>query len=215
VDVHWGARSRFADQARWLAERLGMDARFAPIYRLPAADAAGPPREYGVALLSRFPVASFRNDTIMRLSTQDSTRGPAPAPGFLNATVRVGGQEIRVFNTHTDFRPDPAVRRAQVAGMLAIIGTPAMPTLLLGDLNAPPTAPELRPLLERLRDAWPPDSGNGFTYPASAPARRIDYVLASPHFRVVSARVLPDTASDHRGVVVDLVRGAARPAARP
>ena len=56
VDVHWGERSGFADQAAALGARLGMAVRFAPIYRLPAAGAAGaagPPREFGVALLSR------------------------------------------------------------------------------------------------------------------------------------------------------------------
>jgi endonuclease/exonuclease/phosphatase family metal-dependent hydrolase len=58
--------------------------------------------------------------------------------------------------------------------------------------------------LARLRDAWPSSAGSGFTYPADHPAKRIDYVLLSPHFRVRSAIVPVTEASDHRPVVVEL-----------
>src|SRR5262245_25040724 len=53
VDVHWHARSNFVDQAVTLGQQLGMEVCFAHIYRLPAAQPTQPPREYGVALLSR------------------------------------------------------------------------------------------------------------------------------------------------------------------
>ena len=208
VDVNWSARSGFANQIAELASALGMESRFAPIYRLPGADSMKPRREYGVALLSRFPIIHFRNDTVTRLSTQSEPAFPAPAPGFLNATILVRGSAVRVFNTHTDYRPDPAVRMKQVGEMLAIVGQPTTPTLLFGDLNAPPSAPELQPLLLRLRDAWSAENGDGFTYPASLPVKRIDYILTSPHFRTVSSRVVETSASDHRPVVVELVRSA-------
>ncbi|MHB8838824.1 MAG: endonuclease/exonuclease/phosphatase family protein [Gemmatimonadaceae bacterium] len=67
VDVHWGARSEFVDQASRLAERLGMQVRFAPIYRLPGADSASPPRGFGVALRSRHQGTSFTNRLLARL----------------------------------------------------------------------------------------------------------------------------------------------------
>ena len=78
------------------------------------------------------------------------------------------------------------------------------PTLLFGDLNAPPHAPELRPLLYRLQDAWPASADSGFTYPAKAPVRRIDYILTSHHFQVRSASVIATEASDHRPVQAEL-----------
>lgn len=206
VDVHWSARSGFVDQAAALAARLGMQARFAPIYQLPGDNAAAPMREFGVALLSRYPIVAFANHTITRLSTQQPEgTPPAPMPGFLEATVDVRGTRVRVFNTHLDYRPDPAVRARQVTESLAIIGDPATPTLMFGDLNAGPTAPELQPLFERLRDSWAAFADPGLTYPATAPARRIDFVLTSRHFRVRTARVPGTQASDHRPVVVELV----------
>jgi endonuclease/exonuclease/phosphatase family metal-dependent hydrolase len=207
VDVHWAARSGFADEARDLAERLRMDVRFAPIYDLPPLSAGAPQRQFGVALLSRHPIAAFANRDLTRLSTQEASPAPALAPGLLEARVDVNGTAVRVFNTHLDYRADPAVRRTQVEEMVAAIGDDAAPTLVFGDLNAEAAAPELAPLLERLHDAWPASSGPGFTYPAEAPAKRIDFVLTSGHFRVRSAAVADSTASDHRPVIVDLMLG--------
>lgn len=205
VDVHWDKRSGFADQATELATTLGLQMRFAPIYRLPGADSTSPPREYGVALLSRYPIVAFTNHAITRLSTQGNTSSPTPMPGFLEATIDVRGWRVRVLNTHLDYRGDPSVRGQQVSESLEIIGDSTTPILMFGDLNAVPVAPELQPLFARLRDGWPTTAGTGYTYPAVNPVRRIDYVLASQHFRVIYARV-PDTrASDHRPVIMDLV----------
>jgi endonuclease/exonuclease/phosphatase family metal-dependent hydrolase len=205
VDVHWAERSDFVDQASALGQRLEMDVRFARIYRLPPATAGGSPREFGVALLSKLPIVRWSNDTLTRLSTQESNPVPAPMPGLLDATIDVHGTRVRVFNTHLDYRSDPRVRQQQVAEMLARIHEASEPTIVFGDMNARPESPELQPLLHRLRDAWPGVGvGPGFTYPADAPSERIDYVLVSPHFRVRSASVPVTQASDHRPVVVDL-----------
>lgn len=205
VDVHWSDRSAFADQAAQLSKSLGVHARFARIYRITPADSARPPREYGVALLSQCPIVSFANHTLTRLSTQEANAAPAPMPGFLEATVNLNGATVRVFNTHLDYRTDPVIRQQQVAEMLPIVGGSRGPTLLLGDLNAPPQAAELQPLFAKLKDVWSSLEDPGFTYPAALPVRRIDYILASPHFRARSVRVPVITASDHRPVVADLI----------
>src|SRR5512132_1585328 len=122
VDVQGAERSNFADQAGTLGEQLHMEVRFAGIYRIPAADTTKPPREFGVALLSKYPIVRWRNDTLTRLSTQESNPVPAPAPGLLDALIDVHGTAVRVFNTHLDYRADPRVRRQQVAEMLSYIG---------------------------------------------------------------------------------------------
>jgi endonuclease/exonuclease/phosphatase family metal-dependent hydrolase len=204
VDVHWSDRSQFVDQATALAEQLGMQVRFAHIYRLTSADSDKTPREYGVALLSKYPIVSWANRPLTRLSTQTASAVPAPGPGFLEALIDFRGVKIRVFNTHLDYRADPQVRRQQVSEMLAYIGEAKSPTILMGDLNAPPEAQELQPLFGRLEDTWQRSAGTGFTYPAAEPVRRIDYVLASRHFLVRDARVPMTLASDHRPVLVEL-----------
>ncbi|MBM3906907.1 MAG: endonuclease/exonuclease/phosphatase family protein [Gemmatimonadetes bacterium] len=204
VDVHWSARSGFTDQATELARLLGLAVRFAPIYRVPSADSSAPPREFGVALLCRMPIIAFTNHAILRHSTLTADARPEPMPGFLEASISVRGTPVRLFNTHLDYRGDPTVRRQQVREMLAIIGTTEQPALLFGDLNALPNAPELQPLFSRLHDLWPTAQDPGFTFPASSPVRRIDFILASPHFARDSAFVPLPEASDHRPVVMTL-----------
>lgn len=204
VDVHWDVRSGFADQATRLGEKLAMQVCFAPIYRIPSASVGAPMREFGVALLSKYPFESCDNRVIARLSTQSANPVPAPMPGFLDAVVEIAGRRVHVYDTHLDYRADPSVRRRQVAEMLAFLGDSTAPVILMGDLNAEATAPELTPLFARLQDAWSVNGGNGFTYPAENPKKRIDYILVSDFFRVRSAAVGVTLASDHRPVVADL-----------
>lgn len=197
VDVHWHQRSGFVDQANELARMLGVEMRFAPIYRLPG-ESGRPVREFGVALLSKHPIESFRNDSLTRLSTQQANAVPERMPGLLHAVVNVRGARVSVLTAHLDYRADPAVRRSQVAEIVEVLGRDTLPLILAGDLNATPDAAELRPLFERLKDPRPGFPSAGLTYPSSAPAKRIDYILLSRHFRVEQADVAPAGVADHR-----------------
>jgi endonuclease/exonuclease/phosphatase family metal-dependent hydrolase len=205
VDVHWSSRSNFEDQAEALADKLGMNVFFAPIYSFEPLHPGEARREYGVAILSRYPILSAENHDITRLSTQTANPTPEPAPGFPEVVLNVRGVMVHVYNTHLDYRSDPTVRRMQVDDMLAIMGEDSEPKVLTGDMNAPPDAPELSRLFATLTDAWSArGSGAGLTYPAATPVKRIDDVLVSRDVGVESATV-PDTlASDHRPTVAEL-----------
>ncbi|MEV7862373.1 endonuclease/exonuclease/phosphatase family protein [Streptomyces hirsutus] len=201
VDVHWGDRSDFVDEARALAGKLGMRVFFAPIYDLDPAAEGGERRQYGVAVLSRYPVTEAENHEITRLSTRTPDPVPAPMPGFAEVTVNVRGAQVHVYSTHLDHRADPSVREAQVADMLDVLAADRGPKILVGDFNAEATAPELASLWQRLRDAAP---GSGGTYPAVDPVKRIDLVAVSPDITVAGAEAVATEASDHRPVVTDL-----------
>lgn len=202
VASNWEAVSQSVDQAEALGLRLGMESFYAPIYTV-EDDTLGT-RRFGLALLTRHPVVQRQDHPLTRLSTQDETPTPRPMPGFPEIVVRVGEVEVRVFSTHLDFRRDPSVRQEQVREMLGVLGDLSSPTLLLGDLNARPDAPEIAPLLARLGDAWQAGTGPGWTGPVRAPDRRIDYVLFSEHCRVRHAFVDTAATSDHFAVVADL-----------
>ncbi|CAM5319272.1 MULTISPECIES: endonuclease/exonuclease/phosphatase family protein [Streptomyces] len=201
VDVHWGERSAFVDEARALAGKLRMRVFFAPIYDLDPAAEGGERRRYGVAVLSRHPVLHAENHEITRLSTQTPDPVPAPAPGFAEIVIRVKGVRTHVYSTHLDYRADPSIRAAQVADMLDVLADDRGPGILVGDFNAEPSAPELAPLWHTLRDAAP-DAGP--TYPAVAPQKRIDLITVSHGITVSGARTHATAASDHRPVVADL-----------
>lgn len=205
VDVRWSSRSEFADQAAVIARELGMHVRFAPIYDIPDTGVARPARQFGVAVLSKHPVVRFSNHPQTRHSTQEPDAPPRPQPGLLEVVLDVHGQHVRVFNTHLDYRQDPAVRRRQVAELLDVMGIWNGPMIVFGDLNAEPAAAELQPLFARLRDAWPRGGDPGLTMPSTAPTKRIDYILVSDDITVAGIAVPVTTASDHRPVLAELI----------
>jgi endonuclease/exonuclease/phosphatase family metal-dependent hydrolase len=206
VDGHWSDRSEFADEAEVLARSLGMNVYFAPIYALPTIGA--PDRRFGTAVLSRFPIVWSHDHEFTRLSTQDADPRPAPAPGFPEVRILVHGAMVRVFATHLDYRADPGIRARQVTEMLHLIGSEPRRTVLLGDFNAQPDAPELIPLWTTLVDALAKSTDiEQPTFPAATPDRRLDFVVVSPDVEIGHAFV-PDfagvQASDHRPAVADL-----------
>lgn len=211
VDVHWGERSLNLDLAEELAEGLDMHVGFAPIYSNDPVEEDGPRAEFGVAVLSEYPIVDFTNHEITRLSTQSENPEPAPAPGFAEAVIQARGARVHVYSTHLDYRGDPTVREMQVADTLEILAEdgPHASQILMGDFNATPDAPELAPLWQSLSDAHAvAGTGDGFTFPADVPDRRIDFVAVSAGIAVQNGFVPADgiaaTSSDHRPVVADL-----------
>lgn len=205
VDRHWSARSAFADQVEELASRLDMYAFFGPIYDLSPEEAGRPRRQYGLAILSRFPITAERNFELTRLPSTGENPRRVLLPGFPMVTLNVNGTPLHVFNTHLDYRSDSALRHVQVAEMLELIAQTEGPKVLMGDFNALPDAAEMRPLKEVFVDAWDVrGQGAGYTFPTDVPIKRIDDIFVTPGIEVDSVSVLETTASDHRPVIADL-----------
>jgi endonuclease/exonuclease/phosphatase family metal-dependent hydrolase len=201
VDVHWSHRSRFDNQVKKLARELQMNYFFAPMYDRPPVKPGDPNRQHGTAILSRFPIYEEKNQRITRLSTVDPNPTLSVAPGFADVKVEVGKTPLHVYVTHLDYRSDPTVRKKQVEDMVRVMEKDTGTQMLLGDLNAPNTAPELRPLWNLFQDAAVACKQSCNTYPADTPTRRIDYVLVTPDIQAAAATTLPTTASDHRPVI--------------
>ncbi|ADB35087.1 Endonuclease/exonuclease/phosphatase [Kribbella flavida DSM 17836] len=194
VDVHWSERSNWQNQAAWLATRLGMEYRFAANLDLDPLVPGEPRRQYGTAILSRYPITSFSN-TLLPLHAGSEQRGLAVA------TIDVAGRDVRFATTHLS-KLTSAERVEQSQRIVQLLAGSTTPTLLTGDLNAVPTAPEIKHLTTVLKDTWPEVGfGLGLTNPAVLPLRRIDYVLHSTDFRAKSARTPITHAADHLPVV--------------
>ncbi|ASK64348.1 hypothetical protein CFK37_09235 [Virgibacillus phasianinus] len=204
VDVHWGGRSQYENEIKILADKLNMNYFFAPIYNLDPPSEGSPRRQYGVAVLSKYPILNAENHNIARLSTQDPNPSPRPAPGFLEAQIHVLGEEVWFYVTHLDYRPDPTVREMQIEDMLEIMSGHSN-SLLVGDMNASPDSPELDPLFQQFGDAWAMTHENpGYTYPSHSPIKRIDYLFTTPGMEVESAHIFQSKASDHLPVTSDV-----------
>lgn len=211
VDVRFGARSRFEDQAAALGKRLGMESAFGG--NLKAGEGW-----YGVALLSRYPIVSQRNHPL----PFSKGREKAEPRGLLEAVVEVDGLRLRVFVTHLA-HDSTADRRLQVEAIRARVAGGEGPAIVMGDFNFRPEDPLYARLLSPsvegkpaplLVDAWARagDGGRGATIGLERPGRggsRIDYIFGTPDLAegegFANARVDAWTrASDHQPVFVEL-----------
>ncbi|MGP4081486.1 endonuclease/exonuclease/phosphatase family protein [Pseudalkalibacillus sp. R45] len=206
VDVHWGARSNNDNIIEDLAEQLDMHYFFAPIYDFDPVSEDAPRRQFGVAVLSKYPIVQATNQEITRLSTQDAEPEPKLSPGFAEAIINVKGALVPFYVTHLDYRGDPTIRTMQVDDMLNIFEGQAGDKILVGDMNATPEAPELAPLFDMFTDAWAVagDDSPGFTYSALSPTKRIDYIFTSDNMTVQHSEISSTLASDHLPVIADI-----------
>ncbi|MFD1335863.1 endonuclease/exonuclease/phosphatase family protein [Oceanobacillus iheyensis] len=204
VDVHWGYRSNFDHMMEELASRLDMEYYFAPIYDLAPVNEGDPNRQYGVGVLSKYPIVDAENRKITRLSTQVPNPSPTREPGFLQAKINVEGAEVMFYVTHLDYRGDPTIREMQVADMQEIMSEGNY-NILVGDMNARPNATEIGPLFRDFVDVWGVHDTDGNTFPAHNPDRRIDYILASKRMEVKTAEVKNGVeSSDHLPVTAEI-----------
>ena len=203
VDRHWLERSEFVDQASYLAEALDMHVVYGANLDQDPLTPGAPRRQYGTAILSRYPILSSENTLLPKLGTSEQR-------GLLEALINVRGTRYRFYNTHLQHNSPnaesgQAQRTMQVEAIVDEMRDERGPHALVGDLNAEPDAPELQQLYQRLVDAWPAGgTGPGFTISSTAPTRRIDYVLVSRDTRVEGAYVPPTIGSDHLPVVADV-----------
>ena len=181
------------DMLTWLSQRLKL-----PYVWGPTADPL-----WGNAILSRYPIKDVQD---FAMPNNDVVR---PARGYLAATIETGDLTLNVMVTHLHHvGEDSALRVPQVQAMLDTWANRAA-TVLMGDLNAAPDAPEL----QLLRAAGLIDSfaaigtGDGFTYASNRPSQRIDYIYHSADLAARDFHVNEGTASDHRGIAVTIERG--------
>jgi endonuclease/exonuclease/phosphatase family metal-dependent hydrolase len=126
--------------------------------------------------------------------------GAGEPRALLEGRWTLDGRAFRFLNTHLGLTVE--ARLAQVRAIVAELRREDGPLILVGDLNALPDSEELRLLdADGLAQAGPPEL---FTISSDRPDRRIDYVLVSPHFRVVEAFTVPSPASDHLPMVAEL-----------
>lgn len=199
VDRHWSERSDFVDQAAWLGRRLGFHHAYGANLDEDPPEPGRPRRQYGTAILSRWPILRARNTFLPRFEDHEQR-------GLLEALIRVRDRRIRFACTHLQHN-DERERQAQAEAIVDLLGGADLQrTVLVGDLNAVPDTPEIRTLTEVLDDCWERvGDGPGYTYDSTQPDRRIDYVLASPDLRPLRAEVYAGDppASDHLPVVAE------------
>ncbi|WNG61363.1 hypothetical protein F0U59_46650 [Archangium gephyra] len=193
VDVG-SRRANGLDQPAELARRTGL--KYFAHFRTTSLFGG----DYGVAILSRFPLESVEQHPLpVETGTEPRT--------VARVHMKVHGQDVSVYVTHLTRRPfNGGVRVRQSAAIMKLMAADPRPKLLMGDMNDTPDSGSLRLFKRELADAFElRGEGSADTYPLPViPNLRIDYVLASDRFMPRHSKVLRVNASDHYPVVADL-----------
>ncbi|WP_197254952.1 endonuclease/exonuclease/phosphatase family protein [Paenibacillus dendritiformis] len=190
VDKHFSRRSGYLDQLAWLSGRLRMRYSF---FGATISSADGSVlRQYGNAVLSRFPIVSRQNHVF------GASPFHAEKRAVLEVSVDVRGHLVKMYVTHLSLVP--YIRSKQVDFLTEKIKEDAHPVILTGDLNTRPGTKSWRKLQQILTDACHyPGMTPCRTFPSRRPLFRMDYIFVSRHFRIVSTEVIASlpAASDH------------------
>jgi len=180
------------DMLSWLSQRLDMPYVFGP-----TADPL-----WGNAILSLYPILEYSNHDL-------PPRNLFLLRSFTSAVIDLsGGDTLQVIVTHFHhITEDSDIRQLQSPVIVDFWGGTDH-TVILGDLNAEPDAPEIEMLkqaglVDVLADMDPIST---YTFHSSKPFQHIDYIWVSPDLETRDAHILSSQASDHLPVVVVIDR---------
>ncbi|MCM3629116.1 endonuclease/exonuclease/phosphatase family protein [Paenibacillus glycanilyticus] len=201
VDNHFSTRSNFEDQAKWLANYLGMHYQFAANLDNDPLNAGEPRRQYGTVILSKYPILSSENHLL------DNTQYPAEQRGLAKTVINVRGNHINFYNTHLDNKT-PEARNIQVNEILGIVNQDNGTSILVGDFNATPDSPEIIKMSAQYHDTFAElglnDAYTSYYY-SDKPNRRIDYIYTSDDVKIKAGKVIDTIAADHLPITAELV----------
>ncbi|CAM3722258.1 endonuclease/exonuclease/phosphatase family protein [Mesobacillus zeae] len=193
VDRYFSKRSHYLDQAKFLGNELKINHAYGPALTIETEDGT-PTRQFGNALLTRFPILEVNNhpfDFLPRI-TEDRA--------LLEVKLRAGEEELTVFVTHLSLAPFQ--HKKQSAFIINKIIQTKGPAMIMGDWNMTPASRTWKVVTESLTDAWAevhPGRQGGYTFPSKRPFRRLDYIFVTRQMQVIDCEVIKseDEASDH------------------
>ncbi|HEV8080091.1 MAG TPA: endonuclease/exonuclease/phosphatase family protein [Chitinophagaceae bacterium] len=190
IDVHTNRSGKSINEAEEIARLVGMKYYFAK-----AIDYDG--GEYGVAILSKFPMDKMTNTP---LPTAEGTGGEHRT--LATANINLPGNKKIVFAcTHLDAQKSDTNRLLQIQKIADILEREKLPVIIAGDFNSTPSKSVINILDKYFTRTCISDCG--FTVPVFIPTKTIDFIAYKPFdkFTVIQQKVIDEQyASDHRPV---------------
>ncbi|WP_435281439.1 endonuclease/exonuclease/phosphatase family protein [Streptomyces koelreuteriae] len=154
------------------------------------------PGAFGQAVLSAAPMTDS-----VEVEYPD---GGSEDRGYMAVTTMVGGQPVRVFNTHLAQRRQETVRAGQTRVLAEEVARHDR-AIVLGDFNAVPDAPELAPIWALATDTDPEcrPSSSGVCEPTTDWRSKFDYVFLRG-IAPLKHRVQTTPYSDHDLLYTDV-----------
>lgn len=210
-DASW---SYSVNQARYLAEKAGYAHRveqrnvdFRVLFWT---------WRFGNAVLSKYPIVSANVLDLPGYSTFETIL--AGKKRSVVCDIETSDRILHIVAAHLSHRSE-AVRVASAKMITHVAAGKRLPTIVTGDMNSTPSSfPRSRTAasgenavavfdgsqLFRRTPTQPPMNSDQLTFPSSAPALVIDWVLIPADWRFVEYRVVSSQLSDHRPVCVDV-----------
>src|SRR5215216_6166384 len=186
-------RTEGKDEIAELAAMTRMDFAFAPNLDFQGG-------KYGVAILSRLPI---RNTVHLMFENKRE----AERRGMLKVEVDVGGRKVNFVTTHLDYQFEDG-RLFETEQLLKALESVKGPLIVVADLNDTPEGSAYKLMRTLFDDAWITSraKGDGFSYPADKPVKRIDHIFyrTKAGVRAKKAWVIETLASDHVPVVATI-----------
>ena len=200
-------RTQQRDLAGELAQLCGMTRVFGKNIDYQGGD-------YGNAILARGTIRSSDNFHYNMLREGEQR-------GLLRATLRFDGDldtdfdgvELKLWNTHIDYRPDDSERLSNLAEIHDLLDQEAPgPVVLCGDFNDTPGSATHSAALRDFHDSFAEIGiGPGLTFRSDAPKKRIDYVFlrrdaggeSAVRLQPMRSWIPVTQASDHSPLVVE------------
>lgn len=207
--------SDFVDFPRRLTEMTGYHAIYAPASIEMPHEPGRPPREYGNAIISRFPILEHHDYDLNKPAEPERLFewGTDNRTVLMAKIAAPGARPLWIATTHlsaTVTESTYIARKFQCRNILHMLNAHAAnedSVILGGDFNSEPASQEMDILQEHFQNAtrhigptWPLD----YNLPEQKPATSIDHILTR-HARAVNVRkhILP-RLSDHALVTADI-----------
>jgi endonuclease/exonuclease/phosphatase family metal-dependent hydrolase len=156
--------------------------------------------QYGVAILSRHLIQHAHHQKY------DNKR-ESERRGMLRVEIEFDRKKLNFATTHLDYQFEDG-RLFETEQLLRLMDNVSGPLIVAGDFNDEPSGSAYKLMLSKFQDGWlqAKDKGEGLTYPADKPVKRIDYIFVrtSDRLRVKKAWVVNTLASDHLPLMAEV-----------
>lgn len=157
-------------------------------------------RQYGNALLSRYPIVSKKNHLF------DFYSGIIEGRALLEINLQIHEQPLKMYVTHLSL--NPLIHKMQTDFIVKKIVDDHQPVMILGDWNMKPGAEAWKKITRHLTDVCNvAGKGSCYTFPSFRPKSQLDYIFVSQNIHITSVDVVKKipVASDHLPLKATLI----------
>ncbi len=192
--------STFGQQPAYLAQQLGWNYAFAKAIDVKKKD--GSARAYGIALLSKHPIRSFRRIPLVTPPEEREEGLKYEDRMLMIAEVEINGKIVTVMNSHFGLRETEIEKAANA--VLAERENLSGPIVLTGDFNIGPDHPQLQRIKAVFKDTADIREDACLTFPSHQPKVKIDYIFTDHNTQTLDLQIPTEVVADHLPMIATL-----------